>query len=122
MGSISLYARRLFIAGGFAVAAAIPVAGIAVAAPADLPTQATACPAGEETDLFTGQCAPYLVPTAPGRSATPASTDLCPAGVSGAECTPSTGNDLGSPQPKMPAAVPPQEPEQELADVVTPDY
>lgn len=124
MRSISEYARRLLITGGFAAAAALPAIGFAVAVPSNAPSQFAYCPPGEETDLYSTHCIPYVVPNSPdsatGTSA--ASSDLCPPGVSGAECTPSTGGELGSPQPAMPAPVPPQQPEQQLAEVVTPDY
>jgi hypothetical protein len=87
------------------------------------------CSAGEEGDSFTGQCVPYLVPNSPGDNAAaapaaaPAGTSTpsgCPAGVTGSEC--SAQNQPVSSGPNMPAGVPPQQPEQSLADVVTPGY
>lgn len=121
MGSISLFARRLVIAGGFAVVAAAPVAGAAVWMPLSPPAQLANCPTGEDQDLYTGHCVPYMVPNSSAGAAVPGDTQ-CPPGVSGSECGSSTGNELGSPQPQMPAPVPPQEPEQELAEVATPGY
>lgn len=122
MESISLCARRMIIAGGFAVLAAAPTLGAIISAPATPPAQLANCPPGEEEDLYAGQCVPYLVPNSPASAAVPGGSS-CPPGVSGAECTgSSTGNELGSPEPRMPAPVPPQEPEQELAEVVTPGY
>ncbi|OBG17014.1 hypothetical protein A5765_06745 [Mycolicibacterium celeriflavum] len=121
MRSISLSARRLILAGGFAVAAVAPALGVVASMPAVAPVHLANCPAGEDEDLYAGQCVPYLVPNSPASAATPANSG-CPPGVSGAECGGSTGNEVGSPRPRMPAPVPPQEPEQELAEVVTPGY
>ncbi|ODQ91757.1 hypothetical protein BHQ17_16655 [Mycolicibacterium holsaticum] len=127
--------RRVIIAGGFAIAAAAPVVGVTLASPVISPSHLADCPTGEEQDLYSGQCTPYLVPNspdaapaapaaapAPAADTTGASPSLCPPGVSGSECGGSTGGEASAPQPRMPAAVPPQEPEQELAEVVTPDY
>ncbi|MGE2689638.1 hypothetical protein [Mycolicibacterium pulveris] len=131
MGSISLFAQRVIIVGGFAITAAAPVVGVTLAAPASPPSHLADCPAGEEQDLYSGQCTPYLVPNSPGPApasapadadTTGASPSMCPPGVSGAECGGETGGQASSPQPQMPAPVPPQEPEQELAEVVTPGY
>jgi hypothetical protein len=57
--------RRLLIAGGFvvAVAAAPAIAAVAVPSPGALSPQA--CAAGEEEDLFTGECIPHTVPNSP---------------------------------------------------------
>lgn len=141
MGSISLLARRVVYVGGFAIAAAGPVVGTTLAAPAEPPSHVANCPTGEEQDLYTNHCVPYMVPNSPGSAATPtsasdsahesapsdaattgASPSLCPPGVSGSECGGPTGGQASSPQPNMPAPVPPQEPEQQLAEVETPDY
>lgn len=117
----SLAARRLMIAAGFAVAAVAPALGMVAAAPSMPPAQLANCPTGEEQDLYAGQCVPYLVPNSPAAAAAPANSG-CPPGVSGAECGGSTGNDFGSARPRMPAPVPPQQPEQELAEIATPGY
>ena len=101
------------IAGGFAVAAAAPMIAAFVSASPGLPTHLAACPVGEDSDLYSGACVPYLVPNTPGSAANSA----CPPGVSGAECVGSTGN-LASPPPP-----PPPSPElQELEDIATPGY
>ena len=120
MRSISLSARRSIIAGGFVIAAMAPVVGVVVSVPSIPASQLANCPAGEEEDLYAGQCVPYLVPNSP--AGADAANSACPPGVSGAECGGSTGDQVGSPKPRMPAPVPPQEPEQELAEVVTPGY
>ncbi|WP_066898990.1 hypothetical protein [Mycolicibacterium houstonense] len=87
------------------MAAAAPIA--ALAAPS---TAAASCPAGEDNDTYTGTCIPYLVPNSPGAAT------LCPPGVGGTEC--------GSAQvpPAAPPPVAPQQPEEELEDVSTPDF
>lgn len=122
MRSISLSSRRLIAAGGFALAAVSPALAVIVSPPAVAPSQVASCPGGEERDVYAGQCVPYLVPNS-SAGATAAGNSSCPPGVSGAECGGgSIGNETGSPRPRMPAPFPPQEPEQELAEVVTPDY
>jgi hypothetical protein len=121
MRSISLSVRRLIIACGFVLAAVAPVVGVVLSLPSIPPSQLANCPIGEEEDVYVGHCVPYLVPNSPAGAAVPANS-ACPPGVSGAECGGSTGNQVGSPVPRMPAPVPPQEPEQELAEVVTPGY
>lgn len=104
--------RRLTIAGGFVIATAAPVIAAFVAAAPGLPSPLAACPPGEDSDLYSGTCVPYLVPN----TAT-AVNNACPPGVSGAECTGSTGNLV------PPHAPPGPSPElQELEDVVTPGY
>jgi hypothetical protein len=61
MATLKFPARRLIIAGGFAVAvAAAPAIGF-VATPAAAPL---ACAGGEEPDLYTSVCVPHLVPNA----------------------------------------------------------
>ncbi|RAV13941.1 hypothetical protein DQP55_09400 [Mycolicibacterium sp. GF69] len=122
MRSISKFSRRLIAAGGFALVVVAPALGVITSAPAVPPAQLASCPGGEERDVYAGQCVPYLVPNSP-TGATAAGSSSCPPGVSGTECGGgSIGNESGSPRPRMPAPVPPQEPEQELAEVVTPDY
>jgi hypothetical protein len=85
-----------------ATVAAWPAPATASASPA--------CAAGEDIDTYTGTCVPYLVPSSP------TSSNLCPAGVSGTECS----------SAQAPAAAAPpvaqQQPEQSLKDVSTPDY
>ncbi|MDV3124139.1 hypothetical protein M1247_04380 [Mycobacterium sp. 21AC1] len=110
--------RRLIIAGGFAIAAMAPVVTAVGAAPHSAPAQLAACPGGEENDTFTDNCAPYLVPNSPA----PASASVCPPGVTGAECGGSTEIQQNPAQNQMPGPITPQQPEEELQDVSTPDY
>ncbi|MGV0604503.1 hypothetical protein [Mycolicibacterium sp. XJ1904] len=104
--------RRLTIAGGFAVATMAPMLAAVIATSPSVPSHLAACPAGEDSDLYSGTCVPYLVP-----NTASAVNNACPPGVSGAECTGSTGNQV-PPHPQ-----PGPSPElQELEDVVTPGY
>jgi hypothetical protein len=67
MATLKLPARRLLLAGGFAVAvaAAPAVAVIAVPAAGTSAPSIIACPNGESEDTFTGVCTPELVPNSP---------------------------------------------------------
>ena len=58
-------ARRLLIAGGFAVAIAAAPAVAAFAGPSIAPSFGASCPAGETEDAFTDVCTPDLVPNSP---------------------------------------------------------
>lgn len=99
------WVRQLILAAGFAVAIAAPIA----ASPAPS-TALAACPNGEDNDTYTGNCVPYLVPNSP------SGNSLCPAGVSGTECS------SAEIQVTPTAPVAPTGPEQELEDVSTPDF
>ena len=64
MATTKYSARRLLIAGGFAVAVAAAPAIAFVATPTPAATPLAQCPAGEEPDLYTSVCVPHLVPNA----------------------------------------------------------
>jgi hypothetical protein len=65
MATIEISARRMFIAGGFAVAvAAAPAVAAFAFVPAAGPS-VLACPNGESTDIYNGECIPDLVPNSP---------------------------------------------------------
>ena len=64
MATMKFSARRLIIAGGFAVAVAAAPAIAFVATPTPAATPLAQCPAGEEHDLYTSLCIPHLVPNA----------------------------------------------------------
>ena len=64
MATLKFPARRLIIAGGFAVAVAAAPAIAVVATPLPTATPLAQCPAGEEHDLYTSLCVPHLVPNA----------------------------------------------------------
>jgi hypothetical protein len=112
MRAIFQSTRRMTIAGGFAAVAAAPLIAAVVLTPSSQHMQLAQCAPGEDGDLYTGHCVPYLVPN------TPASG--CPAGVSGAEC--GGQNQPVAQGPNTPAGDAPQQPEQQLADVSTPGY
>ncbi|OMC35124.1 hypothetical protein A5740_08405 [Mycobacterium sp. GA-1841] len=124
MTAILVTARRLLTACAFAVVALAPaVTGIA-AAPTNSVAPLADCPTGEDGDVYTGTCAPYLVPNSPEAPAvapTP-DADLCPPGVSGSQCTPSTGGKASPSGSELPGSVAPSGPEQSLQDVSTPDF
>ncbi len=63
MATFVLSARRLILAGGFAVAVAAAPAIAVFTVPTDAVPLAQ-CPAGEEQDLYTGTCIPHTVPNA----------------------------------------------------------
>jgi hypothetical protein len=86
--------RRLILAGGFALAIAIAPAAAIVAHP----THATdskplaQCDSGEEEDVFTTSCTPFLVPNSPqGFTSTAANPDIPE--IEGIPCT---GRDSGA--------------------------
>jgi hypothetical protein len=63
MATFQLCARRLILAGGFAVAVAAAPAIAAFTVPVtDAAPMAQGCPGGEEPDQFTGNCVPHTVP------------------------------------------------------------
>jgi hypothetical protein len=64
MATMKFPARRLIIAGGFAVAVAAAPAIAFVAGPTPAATPLAQCPGGEEPDLYTTLCVPHLVPNA----------------------------------------------------------
>ena len=92
MATLELSARRLILAGGFAVAvAAAPAVAVFTVSSASVPL--AQCPAGEEEDLYTGVCLPHTVPNSP-LSSIPGNPSL-PA-VDGIPCTGrNTGECIG---------------------------
>lgn len=96
------------------LAACSGIAVLAATAAVDVPpapsTTLAGCAVGEEQDTYTGNCIPYLVPNSP------SSDNLCPPGVSGAEC----GSAEIQTAPSAPTA--PTGPRQALQDVSTPNY
>ena len=79
MATFQLSARRLILAGGFAVAVAAAPAIAVLAVPAtETPSIAQGCPGGEESDQFTGVCVPHTVPNSGSSpySTTPQNPDM----------------------------------------------
>jgi hypothetical protein len=92
MATFQFSARRLILAGGFAVAVAAAPAIAVFAVPTPDAAPLAQCPAGEETDQFTGVCVPHTVPNAgspfqsiPGNPTIPAVT--LPGGGGAIPCT-----------------------------------
>ncbi|MDT5018822.1 MAG: hypothetical protein QOD39_4982 [Mycobacterium sp.] len=84
-------ARRWILAGGFIAAAATApvIAGYSAAEPGALLAQ---CSSGEEQDVFTTTCTPFLVPnSAPGFTTNAANPDIPE--IDGIPCT---GHDSGA--------------------------
>ncbi len=115
MATLKLPARRLILAGGFAVAIAAAPAVAVIAVPNNsAPTiSATTCCNGETEDTFTGTCVPDLVPNGPQvQTSPPASPDLArrAAVIDGIPCTGgNSGQCIGlseEQQAEGPAAVP----------------
>jgi hypothetical protein len=66
MATFQFPARRLIIAGGFAVAvAAAPAIAVFAVPTAGTSAPVAQCPGGEEADQFTGVCVPHTVPNSP---------------------------------------------------------
>ena len=65
MASHEISARRLVLAGGFAIAITATPALAALSIPSLAAPTVAACPDGESTDTFTGVCTPDLVPNSP---------------------------------------------------------
>jgi hypothetical protein len=91
MATLKLPARRLFLAGGFAVAvAAAPVVAVqAVPTAGTSAPSIAACPSGESEDTFTGMCTPDLVPNSPAYAQT------SPGGLPEIDNIPCTGHNSG---------------------------
>lgn len=64
MATVQISARRLVLAGGFAVAIAAAPAVAAFAVPSVAPSFG-ACPNGETEDIYTNACTPDMVPNSP---------------------------------------------------------
>ena len=88
MATLKLPARRLLLAGGFAVAIAAAPAAAVVIPNQSAPTIA-ACPGGESEDTFTGECVPDLVPNSPEVGVT------SPGGLPEVDNIPCTGGNSG---------------------------
>lgn len=86
MAISDLSARRIVLAGGFAlaIAAAPAVAAFTAPVPASGPSVLASCSGGEEADSFTGNCIPHTVPSSP--FSTPAGNPDIPE-IDGIPCT-----------------------------------
>ena len=115
MATFQHSARRLILAGGFAVAVAAAPAIAVFAVPTPDAAPVAQCPPGEEPDNFTAVCLPHTVPNAgspfqaiPGNPSIPAVT--IPGGGGAIPCTGhNSGQCIGlaeEAQAEGPAAVP----------------
>jgi hypothetical protein len=107
MTTDSITTRRLILAGGFALAIAITPAAAIVAHPTDSAPMAQ-CTSGEEEDVYTASCTPFLVPNSPeGFTSTAANPDIpeidgvpCTGGRSSGACIGLAENEAAAgPQP-----------------------
>ena len=65
MAHVQISARRLVLAGGFALAMAAAPAVAAFTVPSLAPSFGAACPNGETEDTYTDACTPDMVPNSP---------------------------------------------------------
>ena len=89
MATMMLPARRLILAGGFAVAVAVAPTVAVFAGPVNSAPTIAACPGGESEDTFTGECTPDLVPNSPVAGQT------SPGGLPEVDNIPCTGGNSG---------------------------
>jgi len=110
MATLKNSARRLAIAGGFALAVAAAPAMAAFTIPSTGPAPAVAeCAPGEVVNPDTGQCSPGPVSTNPGEisTSTPGDTNSLPE-VQGIPCTgANTGTCIGLQEEQQPPVVEP---------------
>ena len=91
MTTFPISTRRLIVASGFALAVAVAPVIAAIALPTHVAPIA-ACTPGEEEDVYTTVCTPFLVPNSPsGLTSIPGNPDI-PA-IDGIPCT---GRDSGA--------------------------
>ncbi len=96
MATLNLPARRLILAGGFAVAiAAAPVVAVVAVPNNSAPTIAAACASGESEDTFTGTCVPDLVPNGPQVQTSSQAGQTSPGGLPSIDGIPCTGGNSG---------------------------
>lgn len=108
MAPFEISARRLILAGGFALAVAAAPAVAAFTLPTAPASPVAACPTGEEEDLYTNQCIPHTVPNSPASSpfSTPAGNPDIPE-IDGIPCTGrNTGQCIGLAEDAAPQVTP----------------
>ena len=106
MATLQISARRLILAGGFALAITAAPAIAAFTVPSAPAPSVAACPNGESEDIYTGSCTPDLVPNSP-------EVQASPGGLPSVDGIPCTGGNSGQciglseeQQSEGPAAVP----------------
>jgi hypothetical protein len=104
MSIYEISARRLILAGGFALAVAAAPAVAAFTVPLAPATPVASCPSGEEEDLYTDECIPHTVPNSP--FTTTASNPDIPE-IDGVPCTGrNSGQCIGLSEDAVPNVVP----------------
>jgi hypothetical protein len=88
MATLEFSARRLVLAGGFALAIAAAPAVAAFTVPTTAGPSVAACPNGESEDTFTGVCTPEMVPNSP-------EFQSSPGGLPSVDGIPCTGGNSG---------------------------
>ena len=94
MANFPIPSQRLILAGGLALAIfGLPVAVMSMSTPmASVSTPLAACTSGEEEDVYTTTCVPFMVPNSPGGFTTTAANPDIPE-IDGVPCT---GHDSGA--------------------------
>jgi hypothetical protein len=88
MATLEFSARRLILAGGFALAIAAAPAVAAFTVPTTAGPSVAECPNGESEDTFTGVCTPEMVPNSP-------EFQSSPGGLPSVDNIPCTGANSG---------------------------
>ena len=92
MANFPIPSQRLILAGGLALAIfGLPVAVMSTPK-ASVSTPLAACTSGEEEDVYTTTCVPFMVPNSPGGFTTTAANPDIPE-IDGVPCT---GHDSGA--------------------------
>ena len=92
MANFPIPSQRLILAGGLALAIfGLPVAVMSTPT-ASVSTPLAACTSGEEEDVYTTTCVPFMVPNSPGGFTTTAANPDIPE-IDGVPCT---GHDSGA--------------------------
>ena len=92
MANFPIPSQRLILAGGLALAIfGLPVAVMSTPM-ASVSTPLAACTSGEEEDVYTTTCVPFMVPNSPGGFTTTAANPDIPE-IDGVPCT---GHDSGA--------------------------
>ena len=92
MANFPIPSQRLILAGGLALAIfGLPVAVMSTPM-ASVSTPLAACTSGEEEDVYTTTCVPFMVPNSPGGFTTTAANPDIPE----IDAVPCTGHDSGA--------------------------